>query len=1170
MREKNLSVARICSEATWFCRVVAGFLLFILVQQMSQAEIILPRGGAIGQLFVSGRARAGPPSVNPPPERDDYNPPPQLFGPTLSLPATSLSGSGEVPGAKASSDTRVSFNINLNTTADTLSVNASGSSKLIATRDPPTPTRASHSTAVGNSRFDFTFELTDRPYDYTLSGQASATASQTQTGSRGDALVELSGATEFTEFYIVDHDVVQGVTTTGSPTGVLPPGEYRLLGSAQGSYDLGTADFLYNIQLTLTPINVVRWENPVSGVFQTAGNWDTGAPPSGGDFGLIDVPGTYTVSLAANAAHRRLQATGAGTRVTLDLDGHRYEADELVLGDPSGNFSFTLSDSSGIVAAPPDDDGPWPAPGVGRARFARITANQPGSGEVTARVDNHPQAVIDAGFVMHVHGDGEWRVVDLTVGDGRGGALLISSGGEVNTATSIIGKHARGLAGKGKAVVSGGGGQTSLFDAHTMIVGDNGQGELEIKNGGEVGTHLGGLFVVGNTPNGEGVVTVDGATAKLRQTGGFLVIGREGKGTLNVLNDAVVVAEDKFLIGETSSLPASPNSQGVVNVRRGQIDVTTGSMTVGARGEGTLNVLDASLVRTGNMRIGTKGKVTVDNSRLGVDGTLNVNGELRINTTGTGRVGPPLINAPSGKLTIGPGGTLMGTGKIFAKLNLAGGTNDFPLASIFAPGNSAGTLTVEGDVEQEAGSAMEIEIGGTAAGQFDVLAVTGNATLGGDVFLKFIDGFSPRQGQQFEFLDVSGTLSGSFANVHLRNLAPGFEFDLSRADGGMTMVALNDGVFVLPPSSAWNVDASGLWASVANWTDSDPNHAGGTAVFSAKITAPRTVTVDEPITVGRIDFDNTNAYTIAGEGTLTLDATSGAAQINVTSGSHTISAPVSLADNTVITVSPADSNLSLTGALSAGGLNVTKAGAGRLTLANLQASGLTIDQGTVAMGPTGTGASTSVLGALSIAGGTAPAAQLDLTDNAAIIDYTGPSPVATIRQQILAGRGGPGLGKTWNGQGITSSAAAMAEIETRAVGFAENSAMPLGPFTTFRGQPVDDTSILIVFTRTGDANLDGVVNDNDVTIVGATYAPGVAQASWALGDFDYNGFVDDNDVTLLGAFYDPAAVALVSGGVVSGEGVAAVPEPSTALLLSSVLMGILLGALNRKRKGYGV
>jgi hypothetical protein len=96
------------------------------------------------------------------------------------------------------------------------------------------------------------------------------------------------------------------------------------------------------------------------------------------------------------------------------------------------------------------------------------------------------------------------------------------------------------------------------------------------------------------------------------------------------------------------------------------------------------------------------------------------------------------------------------------------------------------------------------------------------------------------------------------------------------------------------------------------------------------------------------------------------------------------------------------------------------------------------------------------------------------------------------------------------------------------VAYAENAAQPLGPYTTFRGQSVDDTAVIIAYTRTADANLDGVVNDDDVTIVGATYNPAAASQHWALGDFDFNGFVDDDDVTLLGAFFDPDAALPMS------------------------------------------
>jgi hypothetical protein len=194
-------------------------------------------------------------------------------------------------------------------------------------------------------------------------------------------------------------------------------------------------------------------------------------------------------------------------------------------------------------------------------------------------------------------------------------------------------------------------------------------------------------------------------------------------------------------------------------------------------------------------------------------------------------------------------------------------------------------------------------------------------------------------------------------------------------------------------------------------------------------------------------------------------------------------------------------------------------------------------------------------------------AKWDLKSNAAVLDHNGASPATTVRQQIISGRGGAGFGKPWNGPGIASSTAAMAnatEPESRSIGYAENGAMPLGPRTTFHGQPVDDTSILIAFTRTGDANLDGVVNDDDVTIVGATYAPGVPNASWALGDFDYNGFVDDDDVTLLGAFYDPSAQPLLAPApVASDTAIAAVPEPNAWALAVSALAVLFMVARRR-------
>jgi hypothetical protein len=192
-----------------------------------------------------------------------------------------------------------------------------------------------------------------------------------------------------------------------------------------------------------------------------------------------------------------------------------------------------------------------------------------------------------------------------------------------------------------------------------------------------------------------------------------------------------------------------------------------------------------------------------------------------------------------------------------------------------------------------------------------------------------------------------------------------------------------------------------------------------------------------------------------------------------------------------------------------------------------------------------------------------------LTDNAAIVDYAGTSPVATVREKIVTGREGPGIGGIWTGTGITSSTAATAnrtETDGQSLGYAENSTLPLDAYETFHGALVDSTSVLIAYTRTGDANLDGVVNDDDVTIVGATYSPGVPQPSWALGDFDYNGFVDDDDVTLLGAFYDPSAPPLAAPTADAATGVSAIPEPASVTLALLAVAAAAVGAMRLRRQ----
>ena len=94
-------------------------------------------------------------------------------------------------------------------------------------------------------------------------------------------------------------------------------------------------------------------------------------------------------------------------------------------------------------------------------------------------------------------------------------------------------------------------------------------------------------------------------------------------------------------------------------------------------------------------------------------------------------------------------------------------------------------------------------------------------------------------------------------------------------------------------------------------------------------------------------------------------------------------------------------------------------------------------------------------------------------------------------------------------------------------------------------------------TWIGDSNLDGKFDSSDFVTVftaGEFEDTQVANSTWGTGDWNADGEFNSSDFV----------AAFVAGGFELGErnAVAAVPEPSSALLLLTSLLGIL--ALRRK------
>jgi hypothetical protein len=229
--------------------------------------------------------------------------------------------------------------------------------------------------------------------------------------------------------------------------------------------------------------------------------------------------------------------------------------------------------------------------------------------------------------------------------------------------------------------------------------------------------------------------------------------------------------------------------------------------------------------------------------------------------------------------------------------------------------------------------------------------------------------------------------------------------------------------------------------------------------------------------------------------------------------------------------------------VSAGTLN-----ANAISIAALMASGT----GKLFFNANGSNTGASRLSSISLTGN----GTVDLNDNDLILDYTGNSPIGTIRSDLLRGFNSG----YWNGAGLTSTAAHNDPDFATALGYSEAGTLGL---STFDGQSVDPTTLLVKYTYYGDTNLDGKVDQTDFQ----NFLDGLAAtgSTWFQGDFTYDGTVDlGNDFSLLlNAYLDQGGTL----GSVAGEIQAApalssaqratllaiVPEPSTLIL------GMVLG-----------
>ena len=410
---------------------------------------------------------------------------------------------------------------------------------------------------------------------------------------------------------------------------------------------------------------------------------------------------------------------------------------------------------------------------------------------------------------------------------------------------------------------------------------------------------------------------------------------------------------------------------------------------------------------------------------------------------------------------------------------------------------------------------------------------------------------------------------GSAANP-LGDSAVNIESQLSGVTDPTAVNPFNVGSFSVSQFVSDYIGAgTGNWSDPTSWDDADVQHPNGDTSISnvpnfsganvnfGSVATPTTVITDADETVGVLTLNSAQPYTITvsgnGEGTIHLATRYTAAEVNVLQGSHTIFSPLELHNDTVFTVTQANSTLTAPTILAFAPTttNFTKAGLGKLVTSSLAMANLNINAGTLALDTGTNSASTSDVQTLNIATtNSAWIATLDMGKNAMVIDYTGASPLGVVANQIKSGRGNG----AWNGTGITSSAAAAVNADSSnfhktALGYAEASALGI---TSFGGQNFDNSAVLIRYTFTGDSNLDGTVDTSDFMAMANNF--GKTSASWIQGDFNYDGVVNALDFN---------SVASNFGQVMSSPALGTlVPEP----VAMSMFMGLALSTTRRRRR----
>jgi hypothetical protein len=320
----------------------------------------------------------------------------------------------------------------------------------------------------------------------------------------------------------------------------------------------------------------------------------------------------------------------------------------------------------------------------------------------------------------------------------------------------------------------------------------------------------------------EGTTTMENLELSGKLTGSGTILGdgfkwlsgemdNSGTTTIGPLATMTVEGYGKNLNGRTLNNQGRIDWNGsVVNMDNGAVLNNGGTFDVkndgavlsrSANPAGTVNNTGTFLKSAGSgfsfidhVAFNNSGTVQIDS------GTLNFRYGSYSQSAGTTRLAGGNIQSSS-TMNI-DGGSLTGSGIVDA---------DVAMSGTLAPGNSPGTMTIDGQLTMHDTAQLDMEIGGLAQGVgYDYLKVTGAVQFDGDLVIRFYGGFQNtiRTTDSFTLVSASG-ISGLFnnaANGARLMTADGFGwFDVHYGSGAYARTLVLDGfeAAAVPEPGTW-------------------------------------------------------------------------------------------------------------------------------------------------------------------------------------------------------------------------------------------------------------------------------------------------------------------------------------------------------------------------------